>query len=350
MRSRPACSIGLPALLVALSAGSAGAQSPGAPANPSAQQAEEARNLLRAAYALRRAGEFQPAAAAFEQALERMPRSEEKRAVAMEAAELYRAMERLDKALWLFRRNHDVANEVQVLIDMGKVDEALTVARLLRYPKGEALALAKRGRVDEALNLYQQQGLHQERGELLRQQKRWADAAAAFALAGDAWNQALALEAAGKRADARAAYEAARDQVLARMKVETIPMLNRAKKYFEQGAADGMARERARLELARRCAAAADDYEKMAVIHLRLGREKADQLAENAIRSVRLQQQTLLDEIKGPDGKASQDAYGKKLMETLELDRRLGTLDRLKSEALRARPAQPPAQPPGGRR
>lgn len=345
MPTRLVRSLGVSALicLAAPVAAQQGGSQGGAP-NPAAQQAEEAQEMLLAAYALRRAGEFQPAAAAFEQALERLPRGEEKRAVAMEAAELYRTMQRLDKALWLFRRNHDVGNEVQVLLDMGKVDEALTVARLLHYPKGEALALAKRGKIDEALRLYQEQGMHQERAELLRDQKRWADAAAAFALAGDAYAQAQMLEAGGKRTEATAAYEAARDQVLARMKVETIPMLNRAKRYFEQEAASGLARERARLELARRCAAAADDYEKMAVIHLRLGREKADALADNAIRSVRLQQQTLLDEIKGPDGKPLQDAYGKKLGERLELEKRLAGLERLKAETLRARPPAPPGK------
>lgn len=319
---------------------------PAPPRSQEEQRAREVQDFLRLAYALRRTGEFAPAGEAFMQALDRMPRSEIKRSVAAEAVELFRAMGKPEKALYLYRRNHDVEGEVSILIEMGKVDEAVTVARLLKYPPGEAKALAKRGRGDEALQIYQTHGLHRERAELLRDLKRWNEAAAAFAQVDDKWEQAQALDAARSR-EAKEAFEAAREQILARMKVVLIPQLNEARALFEDKTTDGMTRERARLELARRSANLAEGYERLSRIHLRLGRDKADALAESALKAVRLQVQTLLAEAKGPDGKPLQDQYGKQLVAAQKLPERLAELEKLKAQAQAARPAPPPQKPPG---
>jgi len=98
-----------------------------------------------------------------DQLLLTMAKGPEKRLVGAETAELYRIMGRLDRALQLYRNNHDFAGEFEVLFAMGSVQEAVTVAGLVKYARGEADALMQLGRVDEALRIYEEKGLVKER-------------------------------------------------------------------------------------------------------------------------------------------------------------------------------------------
>lgn len=328
---------------------------PNKPPSPSQPPDAGIPEMLRAGYALRRAGEMKHAIASFERALELMGRSEQKRAVARETVDMCRTLaalapdkaERdklLAKAMWIYRRNSDALGEIEVLLEMDKIDEALTTSRLLQQPKGEAMALAKRGRNDEALALYQKHGFHQERGLLLRDQKRFAEAAAAFALSGDAWEQAQALEAAGKQKEALDALEAARVALIAQIRDVTNEDLKKAKAFFAGGAAGGVERERAKTVLARCAARASEDYERLARIYVKMKREKGDRLAENAINAVTLQIDTLLDKV-SQGGRTIEDVYGKKLVEKEKLEKRREDLRKLMAEGAAIRPSPPPPPP-----
>lgn len=345
---RPWFALVLVPLLTGPSVAQGQPRQPNKPGQPTAQQDAGVEEMLRAAYALRRAGEMKHAVAAFERALELLPRGERKRAVAQETVELCRLIPDLAKAMWIYRRNHDALGEIEVLLEMGKVDEALTVGRLLQCPKGEALALVKRERIDDALRLYEKHSLHRERAELLRAQRRHDEAAAAFALARDPYERALALEAAGKTAQARDALEEARLLLIDQIKTVTNPDLKKAREYFQQGASSGVERERARMELARRAAKAAEDYERLARVYVKLKRPQGDKLAENAVVYVTLQIDTLLDKVTAPGGKVVEDAYGKRLVEQQRLIQRREELRRLVAEgaAIKPPPPQDPKAPP----
>ncbi len=315
-------------------AGAAAAQQPG--------QAGQigVRDLERVAYSLRRLGKLQAAGASFEQLLEAMPKGPEKRLVGTEAAELFKIAGRLDRALMLYRRNHDFAGEFEVLFAMGRNDEALTVARLVKYPKGEAEALGRLGRVDEALRLYEQNGLRRERAELLARSGRNAEAARAFAELRDFYGQAQALEAMGDASGARRAYQDASIQVTDDLRHEWLPKLQRAEEV-QRRAPDAITRERARMWLAKTLGQVSEQYEKLALIYARTGQpaDKTVQLAQNAKRFVERQRDTLLDA-----GAGAPDKFGEKAVEYFGLPARIALLEGRCQEYARSAP------PPGGRR
>jgi len=284
---------------------------------------QSADELLKAAYGFRRQGEYELAAVSFEQALDRMPRSARKRAVALEAAELFRTMDRLDKALLLFRRNHDVRREVELLMEMGRAKEALAVSRLVRYPKGEALASAALGQVDYAVEVLEAGGYDQALAELLRDERRYREAAEAFARAEDYYHQARCLRYARDRGGARRAYEDAREQVMFRLQHESLPAIERAKQAFRR-APDGVRREQSRWALAQAYEQAGEDYERLGEIYLRTGRDRAADLLELAVTCVEKQRDTLLDR--------GQDAFGREVVARLGLDDLLSRLRRFRNQ------------------
>lgn len=302
------------------------------------------RDLERVAYSLRRMGKFQAAGASFEQLLEAMPKGPEKRLVGAEAAELFRVSGRPERALMLYRRNHDFAGEFEVLFELGRNEEALTVARLVKYPKGEAEALGRLGRVDEALRLFEQHGLQRERAELLAKSGRHAEAARAFAELRDFYAQAQALEAMGDRAGARRAYEDAQIQLTDDLRHEWLPRLQRAEEVLNR-APDAITRERARMRLAKVLGQVSEQYEKLAHVYSRTGQpvEKTVQLAQNAKRFVERQRDTLIDA-----GAAVPDKFGERAVEHYGLPARLAALEARCQEYARSAPT-PPRQP-GGRR
>lgn len=320
-------------LAVLLLAGAASAQQPG--------QANQVgvRDLERVAYSLRRMGKDQAAGASFEQLLEAMPKGPEKRLVGAETAELFRVYGRLNRALMLYRRNHDFAGEFEVLFEMNRNDEALTVARLVKYPKGEAQALARLGRVDEALRIFEQQGLRRERAELLAKSGRNAEAARAFGELRDFYGQGQALEAMGNAAAARRAYEDASIQLTDDLRHEWLPRLQRAEEVLNR-APDAITRERARMRLAKVLGQVSEQYEKLALVYARTGQpaEKAVQLAQNAKRFVERQRDALIDAT-GP----SPDKYGERAVTYFGLPARIAALEARCQEYARS-------APPGGRR
>lgn len=310
-------------------AGVAAAQQPG--------QASQVgvRDLERVAYSLRRLGKFPAAGASFEQLLEAMPKGPEKRLVGAEAAELFRVTGRLDRALMLYRRNHDFAGEFEVLFEMGRNDEALTVARLVKYPKGEAQALARLGRTDEALQLFERHGLARERAELLARSGRNAEAARAFLQLRDFYRQGQALEAMGNTAAARRAYDDASIQLSDDLRHEWLPRLQRAEQVL-RAAPDAITRERARMQLARVLGQVSEQYEKLALVYARTGQpaDKAVQLAQNAKRFVERQRDTLIDA-----GGGAPDQFGEKAVQYFGLPARIAALEARCQEY--ARPAPP---------
>lgn len=322
-------------LALLLLAGAAAAQQPG--------QASQVgvRDLERVAYSLRRLGKLQAAGASFEQLLEAMPKGPEKRLVGAEAAELFKVAGRLDRALMLYRRNHDFAGEFEVLFEMGRHDEALTVARLVKYPKGEAEALGRLGRVDEALRLFEQHGLRRERAELLARSGRNAEAARAFAELRDFYRQAKALEAMGDTNGARRAFQDAQIQVTDDLRHEWLPRLQRAEEVLQR-APDAITRERARMRLAKVLGQVSEQYEKLALVYARTGQptDKTVQLAQNARRFVERQRDTLVDA-----GGAAPDKFGERAVEYFRLPARLTDLEARVQEYSRAA-----APPPGPRR
>jgi len=281
-----------------------------------AQQKVDADQLLMAAYSLRRRGKFAAAGAAFEQVLERMAKSKAKEELAQEAAQLFRVSGRLDKALWLYRRNHDYVREIDVLFEMGRNEDALTVARLEKYPKGEALALATLGKVDEGLKLLTGRGLAVARGELLTELGRFQDAATAFEQAEMYYEQAHALSQAGL--DARRAYEDALIQLRPHMKEVTLEDVKKSSAFYSK-APDGITRERARLKLAQAYGALAEDYRRLAEVYVgaREPVHKAIKLAENAITFLKRQRATL------EDAKEGGDAFGKEAAKNLKIAEKL---------------------------
>lgn len=311
------------------------AQQPG-----QAGQQVSARDLERVAYSLRRLGKFPAAGAAYEQLLEALPRGPEKRLVGAEAAELFRVSGRLDRALMLYRRNHDFTGEFEVLFELGRIDEALTVARLVKYPKGEAEALGRLGRVDEALRLYAQHRLRRERAELLASSGRNAEAARAFVELRDFYAQAQALEAMGDANGARRAYQDATIQLTDDLRHEWLPRLQQAEEILRR-APDAISRERARLRLARVLGQVSEQYERLAVVYARTGQpaDKTVQLAQNAKRFVERQRDTLLDA-----GSSVPDKYGEQAVKYHRLPERIAALERACQDY--ARSAPPPATPP----
>jgi tetratricopeptide (TPR) repeat protein len=327
----------LPAVLLLALAGAAAAQQP-----PAAGAQVDPRQMIVAAYSLRRAGSYPAAAAAFEAALQAMPRGPEKRLVGAEAAELFKVIGRLDKALLLYRQNHDFAGEFEVLFALNRDEEALSVARLVKYPKGEADALARLGRVDEALAiLAQQPALAKDRAKLLFDSHRFSEAAQAYSQLGDYFSQAKALEALGDPRGSRRAFEDAKMQVSDDLRHTFLPRL----KYAEDALAkapDGVSRERARLLLARVLGDLADQYEHLALIYARTGQppEKCAQLAQNAKGLVQRRKDVLLDVIPGRGA----DQYGTRAVDYYHLDDRIADLDRQARQY-----AAMPAPLPGGR-
>lgn len=305
------------------------------------------RDAARAAYSLRRQGRFDAAGAAFEALLEALPREarDEKRLVGFETAEMYKVTGRLDKALQLYRANHDFAGEFEVLFLLNRVDEALTVARLVRYPRGEAEALARLGRVDEALRLLEERGLNRERAELLMSAGRYPEAARAYADLSDFYQQAQALEAAGDAGGARRAYDDAKIQIADHWRNEKKPALDRFEAQLSQ-APDGIARERARLRLARALGEASVTFERLALVYQRTGEppEKVAQICANAKTFTERQRDRLLDAAPAPD------LYGQEMVRFLSLPDRIATLERQIADYRAGRggprtPATPPRRP-----
>lgn len=329
------------ALLLTL-APAAGAQQPkpGTPA-PSAPTTITEREMMVAAYSLRRSGEFASAAAAFDELLQLMAKGPEKRLIGAEAAELYRVTGRLDRALQLYRNNHDFAGEFDVLFTMGRVQEALTVARLVKYAKGEADALVHLGRVDEALRIYEEKGLRKEKAAALARAGRWVEAAAAYGALNDFYAQAQALEAARDAAGAKRAYQDAKIQLADDLRNELIPRKDGAEQQVQR-AVDGIARERARLRLARVLGQVSEAYEKLALVYTRTDQpaEKAAGMVLQAKRSTERQRDTLLDTASGKP-----DLYGQKAVAHQQLAERIAALEQKAQEYAQARVGPPPAPP-----
>ena len=128
-----------------------------APAASAQQLSRE--QLLQAAYGARRTGEWDAATFAFEQAVRDMPKSPQKKIVALDLADLYLTIGRWEQAMMLFRRNHDVEREFDLYMERKEYDQALTLARLLNYPRGEGKALAYLQQYDEGLRVLERAGL-----------------------------------------------------------------------------------------------------------------------------------------------------------------------------------------------
>ncbi|MBX3470930.1 MAG: hypothetical protein KF878_29025 [Planctomycetes bacterium] len=329
--------------LLLLAAPAAAQQQPGGGQAANAQLST--RDLERVAYSLRRLGNFTAAGAAFEQLLEALPKGPEKRLVGLEAAELFRVAGRLDRALILYRRHHDFEGEFEVLFELGRVEEALTVARLVRQPKAEAQALGRLGKVDEALRILEERGLGRERAELLLRSGRHAEAARAFGELGDLYAQGLALEAGGNAAAARRAFEDARDPIMLDLRHEWLPKVTQAEEVLRR-APDAIARERARMRLAKALGAVSEQYERLALVYARTGQAQNQTvtLAQNAKRFAERQRDTLID----GEGAAA-DEYGKRAVTYFKLPERIALLEQRIREYGQAAPPAPPgpgATPP----
>lgn len=301
------------------------------------------RELTISAYSLRRSGALPAAAAAFDQLLQTMPKGPEKRLVGAEAAELYKVMGRLDRALQLYRNNHDFAGEFEVLFALGRVDEALTVARLVKFAKGEADALVQLGRTDEALRIYEERGLGKEKAAALAKAGRWVEAAAAYAAVNDFHAQGQALEAARDATGARRAYEDAKTQLSEDLRHEWLPRVQAAEQQVQK-ASDGIMRERARMRLARILGQVSELYEKLALVYNRTGQpaDKTAQVAQVARRFVERQRDTLLDAASGKP-----DLFGQQAVKHHKLEERIATLEaKAREYAAATPPAPPPANPP----
>lgn len=307
----------------------------------------QAHDLLKAAYSLRRLGKLDAAAATFESALDSMPRGPDKRVVAEDLVDLFRCMSppRLDRALHLYRKNHDVPGEFSILFETNKVDEALAVARLLKYPKGEALALAKLGKVQEAVALLDQKQLPREKAEVLAAAKRHADAANAYFILQDFYAQAEQLELARNAQGARRAFEDARTTLVETVR-EANDTVQRGQRAYE-GAQGGVRREQARARLAKAFAASAAAYERLALVYSRTGQpsDKTAKLAENAAKLLEKQRETLLDR-----GTAGGDKFGEAMAASLKLDEKIAQLQQKAREYAAAAPAPPPQPPQPPRR
>lgn len=305
------------------------------------QPEAQAYDLLKGAYSLRRMGKLDAAAATFESALDAMPRGLDKRMVAEDLVDLFRCMSppRLDRALHLYRRNHDVPGEFAILFETNKADEALAVARLIKYPRGEALALAKLGKVQEAVQLLDQKGLAKEKAEVLAAAKRHADAANAYFVLQDFYAQGEQLELARNAQGARRAFEDARTTLVDTVR-EANDTVKRGQAAYD-GAQGGVRREQARARLAKAQAAAAAAYEKLAHVYSKTGQpaDKTSKLAENAAKLVEKQRETLLDRAAGGD------KFGEAMVAALKLDERIAQLQQ-KAREYAAAPPAPPPQPP----
>jgi tetratricopeptide (TPR) repeat protein len=268
------------------------------------------------------------ATVAFEEALRDMPKSPEKKVISLDLADLYLTIGRWEQAVMLFRVNHDIPREFEVMMQRKQYDQALTLARLVRYPKGEGEALAYLGKRDEGLRVLERAGLHRERAELLYKMRRYPQAAQVYGLIPDNYWKARCLERARKSAEARQAYEDAREGVMFDLREEVLPKVKHARKAFDR-AREGVTREQARIKLAEANGEAAAAYEKLAVIYARTKRPKADQLFDNAVRFVQRQIDGLLDEQGGV-----QDAFGALKVDKLKLRERQETIRRLKARLL----------------
>ena len=279
------------------------------------------RDLTRAAYSLRRQGHLVEAAAAFERLLEGMPRNDLKPFLAKELAELYEVMGEREKALLLYRRNHDYPNEFKLLFEMGRANEALAVARLVKYSLGEAKALVALGQPEEALTILRSKGHQRELAEQLDRMGRFADAAAVYGQLQDFSAQAEALERAGARREARRAYEEAQIAQENALRRTVIPNLQQAQGALSN-APDGITRERVRLELARRLQIASESYERLGTIYSKVGEaEKSTRALTAALRSTERQRDLLLDN--------GGDVYGQQRVQRLQLDGRIRDLQAL---------------------
>lgn len=296
-----------------------------APVWAQGRQGPSTDDLLNVAYSLRRKGDFREAAAIFEQTLNRLGREPaRKREVALEVAELYRVTNQPVRALLLYRRNHDNARELEMLLEMGEQDrqrweEAVTVARLVKAPAAEARALAKLGRTQEALRLLDAQAgdFTAVKAEVLLAAKRYKEAAALFAKVEDFYRQAKALQQLGAP-EAKRAFNDAVVQVEFEVK-EARLRAGRAKQEFDQ-IPGVVGRERARLRLAEAYGTLAEDYRRLADAYFHAGRDPATArvLANNAVKYLKDQRQTLEDR--------GQDAYGKEAVVALGIEARIAEI------------------------
>ncbi len=312
---------------------------------PGAASPDEARKLTIAAYSLRRQGRLEAAGAALEQVLDVMPKGAEKRLVGKETALVWRVAGKNDRALQLYRRQHDFPGEFELLFATKRHEEALALARLLKTPAHEAKALVRLGRAEEGLKLLANvPALERERADLLVEARRPGEAAPLYFRLQDPFAQGKALEAARDVAGARRAYDDARDGLAFVLRNELLPRFQAAEQRMQR-APDGVARERARFVLADELAALSEAYEKLALAYDRTGQppEKTAQLAENAARFVERRKATLLDQTA-----AGVDQFGQRYATWLELDQRIATLQAQAREYAARRPAPPqtPSPPP----
>jgi tetratricopeptide (TPR) repeat protein len=289
-----------------------------------AQDQKTLNKLLVAAYSLRRRGKFRASAAAYEQVLAKVKDKTAKRVLSLEAARLYVVMDRPEKALLLYRRNHDIVREISLLFsldDEKRTKEALTICRYVNYPRGEAMALAKLGKsaatpaaasaaAAEALKIMELQGLQVERATLMHELKRYGEAAKVFEGIQDFYRQAKALQASGATKDAERAFEDAIEQIRFALR-DPNGSLKRVKaiKKLHEAAKTGVVRERTRLALAVAYGQLAGDYRRLAESYSGSNRAeytaKAPQLAKNAL-SFLVKQKTLFEDADGGG-----DAFGK---------------------------------------
>ncbi|RMG10808.1 MAG: hypothetical protein D6731_16775 [Planctomycetota bacterium] len=298
---------------------------------------ERLRELLVAAYSLRRRGQFQAAATAYEELLRKVANKDAKRILAREAAELFVTMGRPRDAVAIYRRNHDLRREIDTLLAMDDpkgAKDALTISRYVRYPRGEVLALSKLGQHEEALaRATASEDLGRERGDVLMELGRYREAATAYGQAREYLLRARALSKAGLVEEAKSAYRDA----IARLRLSlrdpqgSLQRVRRIKAKYEE-APDGLTRERARLALAKAYGLLARDYRRLAEAYAGSGepgeRAKAAKLAANALKFYRKRKELLEDRVGGGD------AYGAKIVADEGLDR---LIEEVRAEAERYR-------------
>lgn len=299
--------------LLLLLAGSSAADEP--QPTPSAAPKARLSSVLKEAYALRSQGKLPAAALGLEEVFSRLKaESEHRRPVGLELAQLYLVMGRPKRAIEVYRRLKDVALEVEALLSQADAKshrEALVVARAAKYRLGEARALAKLGKKEEALRaLGEAPELAGERGKLLLELRRYADAAQAFKAANDDFGRAKATWPLD-RDQAKRFLEDAISRFELTSKHELEPDLAKAKKRLKE--AKGVEKTRLRIFYAQCLGQRAQLLRKWSQAAARIGdRDQAVAKAKAALENLRAQRMFLTNR--------DRDAFGVQAAKVLGVD------------------------------
>lgn len=284
----------------------------GAQAQDIAPDADKADRLVEVALRFRHDGKLDEAAAAFDIAIKTYPDVPARRQAQVEAHELAVVEGKHDRAARI-ARGWDLLREAVALAREKKADAALKLAREAKNLLVEGRVLHVLGRDDEALAALEKAGVPGalDRGELLLQKNRPADAAKAFEDAGDPLRRALALERC-KDASASVVFAAAR--VEDQTRVDALRTQEKAAREKQAAAPAGLARERARFALADVEGELSDVCERLSIELERGGdKAKAGEQAQAAAGAAKAQREALT---------ATGDKYGEALVRMRGLEAR----------------------------